>query len=113
MIGLKAKLTAAAIVAALGFGGGWFVKSKFAAASEAADLRATIRAMNHETERLKKFNDAQATREKEILAMIGQLRARIEAIDDEIDRTDVGTCRITADGDRLRQSAYDAALPPR
>lgn len=109
---LQAKLYLAAGILILGGVGGWFVSGKFHDASDARELRAMIREQNKEVKRLKEFNDATATREKEILAQIAALNEALGKINREIESTDVGTCRITPDGDRLRQQGYRQAFTP-
>lgn len=109
---MNVKLAIAAGILISGFAGGWAVNGWRNDAKEARELRAATKEMNEQAAEMRKFNKENAAREASVLASIRSLNRDIQGIRDEIGRTDVGSARITPDGDRLRHDAHDKATAP-
>lgn len=110
---LKAKAIAAAVIAVIGFGGGWVVHGWKEKAADAIELRAVMSEMRKEAKRMKDFNDAAAKREAATLASVADLSDAMENLLNEARDLQLGTCNFTPDADRMRSEAHRQAYPPR
>lgn len=95
------------------FAGGWAVNGWRLKSHDAAEAIAIAtqlnKAMAKQVRELTTFNDETARREKSVIESTRRTLQKLQAIRDEINLSNSGACRITADGDRLRDEAYRAA----
>lgn len=88
---------------------GWRINSKEqkSTAKTLVDLQDR---MEKQVDKMEKFNSKTAEEEIKVLASMRKTQAELRGIRDEISNSNVGACRITPDGDRLRAETYRSAI---
>lgn len=69
--------------------------------------------MEDQVKALETFNSSTAEEEKKVIASMRRTQVELRGIRDEISSSNVGACRITDNGDRLRADTYRSAIPAR